>query len=95
MNELIRVAAPGGRIIIVTWCHRDLAPGEAALQPDELVSRHVSRGIPSRVRADRSSKLARVQRDSGSASICEADAIEDELVSRLVYREFSFRGFYF
>ncbi|GAQ77795.1 S-adenosyl-L-methionine dependent methyltransferases [Klebsormidium nitens] len=36
VNELIRVAAPGGRIIIVTWCHRDLAPGETGLQSDEL-----------------------------------------------------------
>ena len=30
VNELIRVAAPGGRIIIVTWCHRDLEAGESA-----------------------------------------------------------------
>lgn len=29
VNELIRVAAPGGRIIIVTWCHRDLEAGES------------------------------------------------------------------
>ncbi|CAA0836494.1 Tocopherol O-methyltransferase- chloroplastic [Striga hermonthica] len=34
VNELTRVAAPGGRIIIVTWCHRDLSPGEC-LRPDE------------------------------------------------------------
>ena len=26
-----------GRIIIVTWCHRDLSPGESSLKPDELV----------------------------------------------------------
>lgn len=26
VRELCRVAAPGGRIIIVTWCHRDLEP---------------------------------------------------------------------
>eukprot|EP00850_Spirogloea_muscicola_P004175 SM000017S02915 [mRNA] locus=s17:1138125:1139441:+ [translate_table: standard] len=35
MGELARVAAPGGRIIVVTWCHRDLAPGEASLAPSE------------------------------------------------------------
>lgn len=35
VKELARVAAPGGRIIIVTWCHRDLSPGEDALQPWE------------------------------------------------------------
>ncbi|XP_010550970.1 PREDICTED: tocopherol O-methyltransferase, chloroplastic-like [Tarenaya hassleriana] len=35
VKELARVAAPGGRIIIVTWCHRDLSPGEEALQPWE------------------------------------------------------------
>ena len=34
-NELARVAAPGGTIIIVTWCHRDLGPGEESLQPWE------------------------------------------------------------
>lgn len=38
VNELTRVAAPGGRIIIVTWCHRDLDEGENSLKPDELVS---------------------------------------------------------
>ncbi|CAA7019531.1 unnamed protein product [Microthlaspi erraticum] len=35
VNELVRVAAPGGRIIIVTWCHRNLSQGEEALQPWE------------------------------------------------------------
>ncbi len=28
MRELVRVAAPGGKVIIVTWCHRNLQPGE-------------------------------------------------------------------
>ncbi|KAM7273470.1 hypothetical protein ACFE04_028134 [Oxalis oulophora] len=35
VGELARVAAPGGTIIIVTWCHRDLAPTEESLQPWE------------------------------------------------------------
>ncbi|EOY10208.1 hypothetical protein QUC31_010138 [Theobroma cacao] len=35
VNELVRVAAPGGKIIIVTWCHRDLLPSEESLQPWE------------------------------------------------------------
>ncbi|XWS58698.1 hypothetical protein CRYUN_Cryun08bG0056900 [Craigia yunnanensis] len=35
VNELVRVAAPGGSIIIVTWCHRDLGPNEESLQPWE------------------------------------------------------------
>ncbi|XP_010482058.1 PREDICTED: tocopherol O-methyltransferase, chloroplastic [Camelina sativa] len=35
VNELVRVVAPGGRIIIVTWCHRNLSAGEKALQPWE------------------------------------------------------------
>ncbi|XWS42838.1 hypothetical protein CRYUN_Cryun16bG0048900 [Craigia yunnanensis] len=41
VNELVRVAAPGGKIIIVTWCHRDLGPHEESLQPWEkkLLSR--------------------------------------------------------
>ncbi|KDP39552.1 hypothetical protein JCGZ_02572 [Jatropha curcas] len=32
VSELARVAAPGGRIIIVTWCHRNLSPSEESLQ---------------------------------------------------------------
>ncbi|OWM72595.1 tocopherol O-methyltransferase, chloroplastic [Punica granatum] len=32
VNELVRVAAPGGTIIIVTWCHRDLKDDEESLQ---------------------------------------------------------------
>ncbi|KAK3020322.1 hypothetical protein RJ639_046534 [Escallonia herrerae] len=35
VSELARVAAPGARIIIVTWCHRDLAPSEESLRPKE------------------------------------------------------------
>jgi tocopherol O-methyltransferase len=35
VNELFRVCQPGGRIIIVTWCHRDLEVGETALKPWE------------------------------------------------------------
>lgn len=36
VGELARVAAPGGTIIIVTWCHRDLLPSETSLTPDEV-----------------------------------------------------------
>lgn len=36
VSELARVAAPGGTIIIVTWCHRNLEPSETSLKPDEL-----------------------------------------------------------
>ncbi|KAK9828621.1 hypothetical protein WJX72_001129 [[Myrmecia] bisecta] len=35
VGELARVCAPGGRIIVVTWCHRNLKPGEKGLTPDE------------------------------------------------------------
>ncbi|KAL7506778.1 hypothetical protein ACHAXN_003994 [Cyclotella atomus] len=35
INELMRVAAPGGRIILVTWCHRDLEKGEPSLSKKE------------------------------------------------------------
>ncbi|GMH19690.1 hypothetical protein Nepgr_021531 [Nepenthes gracilis] len=34
-SELVRVAAPGATIIIVTWCHRDLSPSEESLRPEE------------------------------------------------------------
>ncbi|KAK3155011.1 hypothetical protein QOZ80_2BG0197730 [Eleusine coracana subsp. coracana] len=36
VSELARVAAPGGTIIIVTWCHRNLEESETSLKPDEL-----------------------------------------------------------
>ena len=36
MKQLFRVTAPGGRILVVTWCHRELKAGEKALQPREL-----------------------------------------------------------
>ena len=36
MKELFRVTAPGGRILIVTWCHRELMDGEASLSQAEL-----------------------------------------------------------
>lgn len=36
VNELFRVTRPGGRVIIVTWCHRDLSPTETSLAPREL-----------------------------------------------------------
>lgn len=35
VDELVRVAMPGGRVIIVTWCHRVLEDGEAGLTADE------------------------------------------------------------
>lgn len=35
VHELVRVAAPGGRILIVTWCHRDLREGETSLTRKE------------------------------------------------------------
>lgn len=35
VKELFRVCEPGGKIIIVTWCHRDFGPNETQLQPWE------------------------------------------------------------
>lgn len=35
VSELVRVAAPGGRILIVTWCHRVLTPENPELSADE------------------------------------------------------------
>lgn len=35
VDELCRVVAPGGRIILVTWCHRDLKEGETSLTKKE------------------------------------------------------------
>lgn len=34
MSEMLRVAMPGGKIILVTWCHRPLKAGEQ-LAPNE------------------------------------------------------------
>lgn len=35
VSELARVCRPGGKVVIVTWCTRDLAPGETGLKPNE------------------------------------------------------------
>lgn len=35
VSELFRVCQPGGRIILVTWTHRDLAPQETSLTQSE------------------------------------------------------------
>ncbi len=35
VSELARVLKPGGDLIVVAWCHRDLRPDEDALQPRE------------------------------------------------------------
>jgi tocopherol O-methyltransferase len=40
VDELVRVTTPGGRIIIVTWCHRELKQGETALRPREQALLH-------------------------------------------------------
>ncbi|KAJ1429344.1 gamma-tocopherol methyltransferase [Ochromonadaceae sp. CCMP2298] len=36
LRELLRVTAPGGRVLVVTWCHRELAQGETTLTDKEL-----------------------------------------------------------
>ena len=48
VGEVVRVTAPGGRVLIVTWCHRVLLPGEAALHPREqaLLDRHACPSCP-------------------------------------------------
>ncbi|CAM9727291.1 unnamed protein product [Ascophyllum nodosum] len=33
--EMSRICAPGGRILVVAWCHRNLQEGEAELTPKE------------------------------------------------------------
>ena len=35
VKELVRLTSPGGRIIVVTWCHRELVQGEDALSEKE------------------------------------------------------------
>lgn len=32
VDNLVRTCAPGGRVALVTWCHRDLSPGELKLR---------------------------------------------------------------
>jgi len=46
VSELTRVVKPGGRVIIVTWCHRDLEAGEAGLKPrEERLLRTINRAF--------------------------------------------------
>ena len=35
VGELVRVCAPGGRILVVTWCHRDLLDTETDISAGE------------------------------------------------------------
>lgn len=35
VSEMARVCAKGGKVIVVTWCHRVLQPGESSLRPEE------------------------------------------------------------
>eukprot|EP00903_Cladosiphon_okamuranus_P010271 g9725.t1 len=35
VGELARICAPGGHVLVVTWCHRDLEEGETELTPQE------------------------------------------------------------
>lgn len=35
MSELARVCAPGGNVIVVTWCHRVLQPGEKLTEEEQ------------------------------------------------------------
>lgn len=53
VGELVRVTAPGGRVLIVTWCHRVLKPGETALEPQEqaLLDRRVRQTVMHRFRS--------------------------------------------
>lgn len=44
VSELSRVCKPGGRVIIVAWCHRDLEPGEESLsRREEKLLRRINR----------------------------------------------------
>jgi len=44
VSELARVCKPGGRVIVVAWCHRDLEPGEQALaMREERLLRTINR----------------------------------------------------
>lgn len=36
VDELVRVTTPGGRVIIITWCHREFKGGKMSLEADEL-----------------------------------------------------------
>jgi len=44
VSELTRVLKPGGKLIIVTWCHRDLLETETELRPrEERLLRSINR----------------------------------------------------
>ena len=45
VEELFRVAAPGGRILVVTWVTRDLKAGETSLtKKEEKLLARINRG---------------------------------------------------
>jgi SAM-dependent methyltransferase len=44
VSELTRVLAPGGRIIIATWCHRELANGESLSESEQQLLESINDG---------------------------------------------------
>jgi len=43
VNEMIRVAKPGSKIILCTWCHRDLKEGEELTKKEKRCLRRINR----------------------------------------------------
>jgi ubiquinone/menaquinone biosynthesis C-methylase UbiE len=42
--EMVRVLKPGGRLIIATWCHRELGVGEALSPAEEDLLSNINDG---------------------------------------------------
>jgi hypothetical protein len=68
VRELARVCAPGGRVILVTWCHRDLdlARGEKRLRRHEA-SRRRRRRTPRPTLARPLARRRRTPRGGGES----------------------------
>ncbi|KAG1672370.1 hypothetical protein FOA52_010988 [Chlamydomonas sp. UWO 241] len=71
VGELARVCAPGGAVIVVTWCHRILADGES-LREEEVFSRRAVDNDGATVAIAAAATALRGEEASLLERICEA-----------------------
>lgn len=76
ISELKRVATPGGKIVVVTWCHRDLKPGEDLTRVEKALLKFINSiyFLPPWVSVDDYVKLAN---EAGLQNVRRADWTEN------------------
>lgn len=74
VSELFRVCRPGGKIIVVTWCHRDLEKGETSLTPKELkLLQKINRAYYLPEWCSVQDYVELMEQDQGAVDVCRED----------------------